>query len=90
MPRGKKGGGQPFCDSLIVPESSVHHRASDFEYQMLAAGAQRICCRAFIRRCNSHCTMLSVTAVDGDGSRFVCRRWGLARHRLPLQPSTYP
>ena len=39
---------------------------------MRAAAVQRICCWAFIRRCTSHCTVLSVTAVEiGSSPRLA-------------------
>jgi hypothetical protein len=35
-----------------------------FNIKCAPRGDQRICCWALMRRCNSHCTVLSVIAVD--------------------------
>jgi hypothetical protein len=54
-------------------------------------GDQRICCWAFIRRCNSHCTVLSMTAVEiGASQRRAtpgrCGMSGDIRLKLPQKP----
>lgn len=40
-----------------------------FSIKCAPLGDQRICCWAFIRRCSSHCTVLSATAVEIGSSR---------------------
>ena len=65
----KETTGAPFCEGVIAFDGTIHHRASNLQHQMRAGGVQRICCWAFIRRCTSHCTVLSVTAVEIGSSR---------------------
>jgi hypothetical protein len=54
----------PFSEARLcsrVPFITVHRT---FSIRCAPRGVQRICYRAFIRRCSSHCTVLSVTAVE--------------------------
>jgi hypothetical protein len=65
----KRSAGPTLRDRNVPFQGSVHGRGSDLQHQMRAVkcaprGDQRICCWALMRRCNSHCTVLSVIAVD--------------------------
>ncbi len=65
----KRTASPTFGHGIVPVQRAVHDGGPDFQHQMSARGDQHICCWAFIRRCSSHCTVLSVTAVEIGSSR---------------------
>jgi hypothetical protein len=64
-PRAGKDGG-PTARRQRDPAQAFRWRVAvrTFNIRRAPRGDQRMCCCAFIRRCNSQCTVLSVTAVE--------------------------
>ena len=71
--RRKRTTGPPFGDGVITFEGTSFAAHRTLSIKCAPCGVQRICRWAFIRRCSSHCTVLSVTAVE-IGSSHSCRR----------------
>jgi hypothetical protein len=66
----KRAAGPTFGHGKIPVERAVHDGGPDFQHQMSAPRGDHLICRwAFIRRCNSHCTVISVTAEIGSSRR---------------------
>jgi hypothetical protein len=60
----ERTAGPPLGDRLSRPSVPLAVAVRTFSMRWAPRGNQRMCCCAFIRRCNSHCTVLSMTAVE--------------------------
>jgi hypothetical protein len=65
----KRTTGTAFGDGVFVFEGTIITAHRTLSIKCALRGVHRICCWASIRRCSSHCTVLSVTAVEIGSSR---------------------